>query len=242
MEKGLFMKQQIKFITVCISFLFLLSACGGGGGGSTEESTTATVTEQPEAVEDTQPVREIESAEASQGDLRIIDASGVSGLDVLCGSQKITTQQDGAFSCETVPFRIYLGETLLGTIDTIPSDKRIYTQDILQEPRAAIMDPLVTKLSMVFQSLDSDGDPFNGITLLKANIEIFSQYLATYSSLKDIDVEDLAIVLEDTLGAIKEENKDAKVEFVDAKSAQYNLTAEMAKAPSLTYEERIVRK
>lgn len=235
------MQKYIQLIVIFTASMVLLSGCGGGGGGGGESASSSTTAPQKSTTVNNEEKREISSATdiLPTNVPRIVDASGVYGLKVLCGSKRITTGQGGTFSCDKLPVSIFLGEEEIGKISMIPADKRIYTQDILGKARAAIMDPLVTKLSMVLQSLDSDGNPSNGIVLLSKNIDVFNRYLLSTGTLATISFDDLENVLQDTISDIKIDDPHTRVHFVDAKSAQYNLATEMANAPSLTYAQRL---
>ncbi len=80
-----------------------------------------------------------------------------------------TTGADGSFNCidmSNVRFRI--GNLTLGEIHTLPSDTYVFPQDLIGVARdTGINNAKVIAMAQLLQSLDSDGNPENGITIAK---------------------------------------------------------------------------
>jgi len=123
---------------------FLVVGCGGG---STDTVTTATTDTTGYVVD-----------------------SAIENLDYDCVADGITdkvTGKDGAFTCQNMnQVRFRVGDLVLGEITSLPDDHYVLPQDIAGVSRdGTITDPEVTAMARLLQSLDSDGDPTNGITI-----------------------------------------------------------------------------
>jgi hypothetical protein len=224
---------HLKLGIILISAL-LFSACGGGGGGSstTQEVSTTTSTSSTTV---TSPTTQSISAD----NLTLMDASPVESVTIVCDDKKIQSDIDGKFKCDTVPMEFYLGELYLGTVSKIPVDNYIYTQDIAGEPRGATAHPTVTKISMLLESLDRDSKLSNGISITQNMIDEFNSQSSSYTSIEDIDLEDLTSILEDTLNTISQQD-GIMLSVVTPEDAQINLTSSVAEAPILTYIQRSI--
>ena len=118
----------------------VLVGCGGGGGSSSSASTGY-----------------------------LVD-SAVANADYDCtadGSYDKTTGADGSFTCtdmSNVRFRV--GNLVLGEIHALPSDKHVFPQDLVGVARdTGVNDAKVVAMAQLLQSLDSDGNPANGIAI-----------------------------------------------------------------------------
>ena len=107
------------------------------------------------------------SSSASTGYL--VD-SAVANADYDCtadGSYDKTTGADGSFTCtdmSNVRFRV--GNLVLGEIHALPSDKHVFPQDLVGVARdTGVNDAKVVAMAQLLQSLDSDGNPANGIAI-----------------------------------------------------------------------------
>ena len=99
--------------------------------------------------------------------------SGVQGVTYFCGGKTGVTGANGHFDCTTAPVSFSLGTITLGTIDAITSDYLVFPQDIVGVPRTQV-NGVVTNMAILFQSLDSDGDPTNGITIAPATVALLN--------------------------------------------------------------------
>jgi hypothetical protein len=78
-----------------------------------------------------------------------------------------TTGENGAFTCQNMNrVRFRIGELILGEITALPADGYVMPQDLAGVAReGTLMDPKVTALAQLLQSLDEDKDPTNGIVI-----------------------------------------------------------------------------
>ncbi|CAA6819670.1 MAG: MSHA biogenesis protein MshL [uncultured Sulfurovum sp.] len=116
---------------------FFLSACGG--------STTSSNVE-----------RNIEG--------KLID-SAVEGVEYRCGNVIDFTDENGTFSCATLPVSFYIGAINLGEVSVLPTDKQVFPQDIASVNRSDVNNTKVLNLALLLQSLDSDKNASNGINI-----------------------------------------------------------------------------
>ncbi len=119
----------------------VLVGCGGGGGSSTASSTTG----------------------------YLVDST-VANADYDCtadGNYNKTTGADGSFTCTDMSqVRFRIGKLVLGEIHSLPSDKYVFPQDLVGVARdSGVNNAKVIAMSQLLQSLDSDGNPENGITI-----------------------------------------------------------------------------
>ena len=85
----------------------------------------------------------------------IID-SPVSGLDYECDGMTGETNDEGMFECTKLPVTFKIGNLTIGSIFKIPSDKKVYPQDIVGKARSNFSDAKVIELTRFLQSLDDD--------------------------------------------------------------------------------------
>jgi hypothetical protein len=124
------------------STLAALVLVGCGGGGSSSSSTTTGY---------------------------LVD-SAVANANYDCtadGSYNKTTGADGSFTCTNMSqVRFRVGNLVLGEIHALPSDKHVFPQDLVGVARdTGVNDARVIAMAQLLQSLDSDGNPSNGITI-----------------------------------------------------------------------------
>lgn len=134
-----------------------ISACGGGSSGGSDASSNNTTT--PPVQSPTQP----QSSDLQTG--RFVD-SAVTGLQFVTASQSGLTGTDGSFTYqagESVTFSI--GDITLPTIAgaEIITPLTVFSTDDITDVR-------VMNLAQLLQTLDTDADPVNGITLSDAAI------------------------------------------------------------------------
>jgi hypothetical protein len=153
-------KKQIWFTA---TLLLTLTACGGSGGG---DGTTATATET-----------------VSTG---VFIDSAVEGLQYETATQSGTTNSLGEYDYlagETVTFSIggiVLGSTIAGPVVTPLS---------LVSDATSATNPVVTNIVRLLLSLDSDGDPDNGITI-SSEVTTAANDLAVDFSEADLSADD----------------------------------------------------
>jgi hypothetical protein len=230
---------NIKKILFLATLILLITGCGEGSSSSSDTSTLpSTQNALPKEALTSTSYQELFSMPTQQPDKTalVLDAYGIQGLRISCSTTDTTTLQNGLFTCKEVPLSIYLGTFKIGTIQKIPQDKFIYTQDILHLPRAATMHPDVTKLSMIVQSLDEDGDLTDGISISKETIAILNNELANFSSISQLTKEDTINIINNVIQQRKILDSTTKLNAVTAKEAQINLTNALSNTPATTIE------
>ena len=155
--------------------LLTLTACGGGGGDSTTTTATETV---------------------STG--AFID-SAVEGLQYETATRSGTTNSLGEYDYlagETVTFSIggiVLGSAIAGSVVTPLS---------LVPDATNATNPMVTNIVRLLLSLDSDGDPDNGITI-SSEVTTAANDLAVDFSVADLSADDGIISLLNNLPTLR---------------------------------------
>ena len=91
--------------------------------------------------------------------------SAVSGASYSCGDINGITDKEGTFICKSLPVTFSIGNVKLGTISSLPSDGKIYPQDLVGVARGDINNTKVKKIAQFLQSLDKDHNASNGITI-----------------------------------------------------------------------------
>jgi len=115
--------------------------------------------------------------------------SKISGVHYQCNNSGIlkTTGVDGGFTydntCTEIAFTLN-NKVILGRINVakIPSDNKLYVTDLAGTSRIDTTNTYVKNLARLLQSLDSDENPKNGITLNDTNITLpttISQFTTT---------------------------------------------------------------
>ncbi|MEA3418851.1 MAG: DUF2202 domain-containing protein [Campylobacterota bacterium] len=126
--------------------------------------------------------------------------SRVSNVDYDCladSDNNKVTGPDGAFTCQKMnQVRFRIGELVLGEIDTLPVDKKVFPQDLAKVDRDQIQDAKVTAMAQFLQSIDEDKNLDNGIQIPDDIKNIFSSEGEHFeASLLEsyIDIVDIAI-------------------------------------------------
>lgn len=158
------LKSQTKSIVLSIAAITSLFLVGCGSSGSSETSTTA-ITGQ------------------------LID-SYVQGANYNCeDGTSAKTDLNGEFSCKSFPISFSIGSVKLGEITQLALDKHVFPQDLVGVDRKDIDNPQAIAIAQLLQSLDSDNNPENGITL---DADVISKMPQT----DDFKEEDLDVYLE----------------------------------------------
>lgn len=165
------MFKTLQTLLITLAALFFLSACGGGGGGGTSAGGTSTASgSSASAVEDGAPDVSVQTAYLSD--------SRVSGVAYASSGKSGTTSTDGAFSYiggEKVTFSI--GSVVLGSITSVNSDTLVTPQDLAGVLRDDTDSAAVILIAQFLQTLDSDDDPNNGISIAGATASKFTTAL-----------------------------------------------------------------
>jgi hypothetical protein len=140
-------KINIKNYSILLSAI-LFTGCGGGGSSSTS-TTIASISGQ-------------------------VADSYINNLQYTCADNITrTTDINGLFNC-TPPVNFKIGNINLGTILTVPDNSHIFPHNILG---VAQDDPSVIALAQLFQSLDEDNNPENGIDISDVTLSSFESYV-----------------------------------------------------------------
>lgn len=124
--------------------------------------------------------------------------SAVQGVEYQCGDKIDITAIDGKFICPELPVSFYIGSLKLGSISVIPTDLKVFPQDIIGISRSNLTDARVIRLAMLLQSLDNDNNASNGITITPDVRNRFNEE-------SEITVEEIQ-QLHPTLQLVTEEN------------------------------------
>ncbi len=170
---------KILFLVTFISF----TGCGGGGSSDTQESDSIAETPQ----------------ESVMG---ILIDSPVIGVSYNCNDTSSVTSSQGEFTCpkdSKVTFSV--GNILLGEIDlsTIDEIKYITPSQLYDLPQNDISDNRVLNFIRFLQSLDSDSNPYNGITVDPAINDKLKEYNLNLSQLSEDSLKNILSTLNKTL-------------------------------------------
>ena len=87
------------------------------------------------------------SATTSTDKVGYLIDSAVQGVEYRCGDKIDFTASDGKFICPTLPTSFFIGSLNLGSISTIPTDTKVFPQDIIGVKRDIINHNEVLKLA-----------------------------------------------------------------------------------------------
>ena len=139
----------------------LLSACGSSS--STDTTTTPTVTTG-----------------------QLVD-NYVANADYVCADGTTgVTDNNGTFTCPTLPVRFEVGGLQLGEVAALATDRQVFPQDLLGVTRDDINNSDVIAMAQFLQSCDADANPQNGI-LIKEEIKSALADLNTTFDAADLD-------------------------------------------------------
>lgn len=162
---------------------------------------------------------------------------GVQGVTYVCGGTTDVTGPNGHFTCSSAPVSFSLGNISLGSIDTITSDFLVFPQDIVGIPRDAEINasnPLhatVANMSVLFQSLDSDGDPSNGITIAEDTVTLLNQQQTSAVDLANVNASQMQTLVHDVVAEAVAAHPDMSPFTEEAALANLALTVETPPAP-----------
>ena len=145
---------------------------------------------------------------------KLID-SEVEGVEYQCAGFIEYTDKNGTLSCTHLPLALKIGEIKLGVLYKIPQDGIILPQDIVGVSRDKLYNKDVIKITTILQSLDSDKNPENGITITKETRDKLSEVI--------IDIK------KENLSEIKEliESQIEDINFTDANKSILHLHKSM---------------
>jgi len=136
--------KMIALSLAAVASLFI--GCGSSDSGTTTSTTSSTIT-------------------STSIDGQLIDGY-VEGVTYTCADGTTgTTDINGNFSCESLPVTFRVGGLKLGGVDTLPTDRHVFPQDLAGVDRNDTTNEQVVALAQLLQSLDTDSNPDNGITI-----------------------------------------------------------------------------
>jgi len=152
------MKTAVKLSALSLLTSAILIGCGSSGNSTTDTSKTGYLV-----------------------DAKVINADYDCIADNLMNQK---TGSNGEFTCTNMSqVRFRLGELILGEISSLPSDGYVFPQDLVGVDRTEnLLDENVTALAQFLQTLDSDGNVTNGITIsdeIKASFTNSESFSAT---------------------------------------------------------------
>jgi hypothetical protein len=174
-------KSYMKIGTsIAVASVLMLAGCGGGGGNDLPYIPP------PEAPP--------EAAVAYNG--KFVDGA-VAGVSFVCGTVSGITDINGIFgTCpaeSTVTFSI--GDLILGS-SSATGDGIFFVTDIVGVSRDAIDNEDVLKIAVLLQSLDTDGDPSNGIDVPAEAAALLPAGDITERSIEEVEDGTAAVVAE----------------------------------------------
>ena len=132
--------------------------------------------------------------------------SAVQGVKYTCGETIGLTDKEGKFICPTFPIKFYIGKLFLGEITKLPSDLKVFPQDIVGVNRDVFNDEVI-KLATLLQSLDNDNNPSNDINITRQINNSFENDESNIS-LTDTNIDDLSSINSNVHQIPKDEVKE----------------------------------
>lgn len=123
------MKYNIKVFLLIVLIPFFLVSCGGGSSSTPINSSTKTGIFVDDIVE---------------------------GIYYKSNSSEGFTNNKGEFSFYDEEISFYIGDIKIGSIDYLPTDKKVFIQDLLGKSRDNVTDTKVLNIASFLQSLDSN--------------------------------------------------------------------------------------
>lgn len=160
-------------IIVWSTLMGLLASCGGGSASNGL------------------PVEYESKSEPSQTYQGYLIDSAVAGVTYHCGIKQGVTDAQGAFICDALPVRFSINNIELGSLEQLPSDNRVFPQDLVGVDRADVNNSDVLKIATVLQSLDRDGNASNGIEIVQTQ----SQSVALTINVQTSTIEEIQSTL-----------------------------------------------
>ncbi len=182
------MSKKIISIGLALGAVLMINGCGG---------SDSDVIALPSTGNTDDPV--VTVAEAPTTGVAYYIDSAVAGINYTCGAESGITDADGAFTFEVgSSCTFYLGDVELRSVDAgvLEDGKNVYETDV--------------NIARILMSLDTDGNPDNGITLSAEIIEAIVE--AGIEELPDTEEEMEALM------AVVEENEGTVVTEDDAQA------------------------
>jgi len=182
------LKRNLSLFAVLISVL-LLSGCGGGGGGGSSVSTSP----------------------SSKTGIFVDDI--VEGIYYKSDTSSGFTNSKGEFPFNNKKVEFFIGDIKIGEISNLPSDKKVFVQDLVGLSRDNITDPRVINIATFLQSLDNDKDTDN----IKINRSDFDKFEAVNGKIEDMDISNIL-----TSKGFSKKTEDEVKQHLSRSFAKYN--------------------
>ncbi len=152
--------------------------------------------------------------------------SAVSGVNYTCGAQEGITGADGSFTFEVgASCTFYLGDIELRGVDAelLVDGESVYETNV--------------KIARILQSLDSDGNPDNGITIDPVTVQALADEGITSLPTTGAEMDEMLQVIEDNGGTyVSEDDAQAHLDQVEEEA----IAEGTIPAPSATLEQAVV--
>ncbi len=166
-----------------------LSGCGGDGGTFENQTVTG-----------------------------VLADGAIGNASYECGTTTGFTNVKGEFTCpvgSSVDF--YYGNIKLGGVSTLPSDKIVLIQDVLDINRSDVNHSVVTRLAVFLQSMDNDSNHSNGIYLDPSYIATTVPTKVDFTTFDDDKITELFYAAQDikpSLERVSQETARANLQAV----------------------------
>ncbi len=192
-----------KIVGVIISLLIsiFIIGCGSGGGSSSSNNNSDSGTNQPDNQGSSENIQ-----------TGVFSDAKVYGVKYTQGTRTGTTNVNGEFSFDkndATNISFSIGKVNLGNISpsSIENNQTIYPTDIIGVEKTETNNTKVVNMLRILQSLDSDGNPFNGIEI-DSNTTSSLENLSQEINIADIDDTDTTtlntIVVQEAKKTLKE--------------------------------------
>jgi hypothetical protein len=151
---------------------------------------------------------------------KVVDST-VEGIEYQCGGIINYTNKDGQISCYHLPLGFRVGAIKIGVTYSLPADGILFPQDMLNVPREDLVNEKVKKLTMLLQTLDSDSNPANGITITKETRDKLDEFI----DLQKVSLSELQEYLETKLNKTLI-NEDSAIEHLYRSMIRYHALPE----------------
>lgn len=166
------MKKVATYLLAILLAVFTVS-CGGGGGGGSSSSTSATTT----------PTSTTLITHGTVYDDKIAN------LSYATNGYNSYTDLNGQFEYKSGEIRFYLGTMFLGSVSSMPDDKKVFLSDMLNLPRGTYDNEKLIKLARILQALDSQ--PSNDSSILLDSDKVNEIFSSSSMSVEDFDLDTL---------------------------------------------------
>ncbi len=158
-------KQTLKLsLAPMLALSLTLGGCGGGGESNSGENQSPT------------------SGSYKKG---VVYDDVIQNLRYVTDHNSNYTNGNGEFLYENGKISFYVGNILIGTIDKVPSDGRVFLSDLYNLKRGVVDDERVIKTARFLQSLDTDKSSSKIVLDKESNKKEFK----TFSTIESIDIE-----------------------------------------------------